>query len=93
MGLKHKGFWCVPDIDNPFVWRLLELYLFLVILVLPTGVMTFSYGRIIAEVSQVVRQRELMTATSSSSHSNKEKAAKKVSKQQRRQEEKKNKKR
>ena len=59
--MRVKAFWCVRDIDNDAKWRALELYLLLIILIMPAVAMTFSYGTIIRTVCQVVTQRRTMT--------------------------------
>eukprot|EP00094_Tigriopus_californicus_P009447 TCALIF_09110-PA protein Name:"Similar to MTNR1A Melatonin receptor type 1A (Homo sapiens)" AED:0.20 eAED:0.20 QI:46/0/0/1/0.5/0.33/3/0/202 len=61
VGVRYKAYWCVRDIDNPAKWRAQELYLLLIILVIPSVVMSFCYGKIIREVCQVVRQRSNLT--------------------------------
>ena len=43
------------------MWRAHEVYLLLAVLCVPTIVMSYSYGSIIREVTQVVRQRDRMT--------------------------------
>lgn len=61
VGHRVVGYWCVRNFDNKPAWIATEAYLLLAVLLLPTAVMSFSYGRIIYEVCHVVRQREMMT--------------------------------
>ena len=61
VGVRHKGYWCVRDFDNPLWWRSQELYLLLVILLIPILVMSYCYGRIISAVRQMDRQRRHLT--------------------------------
>lgn len=37
VGQKFLAYWCVRDWDNITVWRAHELYMLLLILVIPTG--------------------------------------------------------
>ena len=61
VGSRHIGYWCVRDFDHPLLWRSAELYLLTIILIIPTLVMSYSYGQIIREVCQVVKQRKNLT--------------------------------
>ena len=61
MGSRVIGYWCIRCIDDPMLWRSVETYLLLVILVVPTIIMSLSYGRVIKEVSKVVRKRNTLT--------------------------------
>ena len=47
MGSRHKAYWCVRNLDDPLAWRALELYILLVILVIPAAVMCFRYNKCI----------------------------------------------
>ncbi len=41
VGMKHKAYWCVRNLDSPLSWRTLEIYVLLVILIIPAAVMCF----------------------------------------------------
>ena len=61
---ERPAFWCVRDFDSPNWWRAQECYFLLVILVIPTTIMMFSYGRIIFEICRVFKQRSKMATES-----------------------------
>lgn len=65
VGFKVKAYWCVRDWDNKTVWRAHELYMLLLILVIPTGVMGVAYTAICWEVWEVMQRRQVMTAAKS----------------------------
>ena len=60
VGFKWCGYYCVRDWDSPLWWRAQECYFLGVILVIPTGIMIFAYGRIILEICRVFEQRSKM---------------------------------
>ena len=62
--LERPAFWCVRDFDSPNWWRAQECYFLCVILVIPTTIMMFSYGRIIFEICRVFKQRSKMATES-----------------------------
>lgn len=63
VGERVVAYWCVRDFDSPRWWIIQEVYFLIVILVIPTFVMGFSYGKIIVEICRVVKQRHKMTGS------------------------------
>ena len=55
--------WCVPDWDwdQGLYWQLFQVYMMLVVLVLPSLVMMFAYSAISNEVFSLVKRRNVMT--------------------------------
>ena len=64
MGFKYCGFWCVRDWKNPIWWMAHEIYFLVVILLIPTSIMSFAYGRIIIEICRVFEERRKMARES-----------------------------
>lgn len=62
MGEQYKAYWCIRDYDSPELLRFHEVYCLLLILVLPTGVMVFTYSVVCWEVWHVMLQRYHMTS-------------------------------
>jgi hypothetical protein len=62
VGIKFKGFYCVQTMDNPSLWRFHELYMLLLILVIPTCIMIVAYGSISWEIWHVMQRRYDMTS-------------------------------
>ncbi|XP_063237275.1 QRFP-like peptide receptor isoform X2 [Bacillus rossius redtenbacheri] len=61
VGLRVKGYWCVKYWDNLPLWRFHEVYMLLLILVVPTTVMAVAYTSICWEIWRVMQQRCEMT--------------------------------
>ncbi|KAG8234401.1 hypothetical protein J437_LFUL014659, partial [Ladona fulva] len=61
VGVRYRAFWCVRDWDNVELWQFHELYMLLLILVLPTCVMAGAYASICWEIWKVMRRRYAMT--------------------------------
>lgn len=55
--LEYKAYWCVRDWDNPLFWKLYELYMLTIILIIPTIIMSYSYSRICARLWTVMNKR------------------------------------
>ncbi|XP_047120148.1 pyroglutamylated RF-amide peptide receptor-like [Schistocerca piceifrons] len=62
VGLKVQAFWCVRDWEHEALWRLHELYMLVLILVVPTCIMAAAYTSICWEVWHVMQRRCDMTA-------------------------------
>lgn len=61
MGVRKPAFWCVRDWDSPISWQIYELYMFVLVLVLPLSIMAGTYGAIGREVWRVTYLRSSMT--------------------------------
>ncbi|KAK6626703.1 hypothetical protein RUM44_009179 [Polyplax serrata] len=61
VGIKVEAYWCVRDWDNKTIWRAHELYMMLLILVIPTAVMAVAYTAICCEIWEVIQRRQNMT--------------------------------
>ena len=63
VGNKVDGFffWCIPNWEETFYWQVFQLYMLVIVLVLPSMVMMFAYSTISVEVLKVVRRRRSMT--------------------------------
>ena len=64
VGYKYCGYFCVRSWDTPLWWQAQEIYLLVVILVIPTTIMIFAYGRIILEICRVFKKRSKMARES-----------------------------
>ncbi|XP_069687383.1 gastrin/cholecystokinin type B receptor-like isoform X2 [Periplaneta americana] len=62
VGLKYKAYYCVQSLDNPSLWRFHEVYMLLLILVIPTSIMVVAYGSISWEIWHVMQRRYDMTS-------------------------------
>ncbi|KDR10933.1 Cholecystokinin receptor [Zootermopsis nevadensis] len=62
VGMKYKGFYCVQTMDMPSLWRFHEVYMLLLILVIPTCIMIVAYGSISWEIWHVMQRRYDMTS-------------------------------
>lgn len=54
---QHRGYWCIRDWDNALGWKLYELYMLTIILIIPLTIMTYSYGHICNRLYFVMRDR------------------------------------
>ena len=61
MGVRKPAFWCVRDWDSPISWQIYELYMLVLVLVLPLFIMAGTYGAIGREVWRVTYLRSSMT--------------------------------
>ena len=57
IGNKVDGFfyWCIPNVDQRIFWQIFQVYMLIIIMVLPTVVMTFAYTSISREVLKLSR--------------------------------------
>jgi len=61
VGVRKPAFWCVRDWDSPISWQIYELYMLVLVLVLPLSIMAGTYGAIGREVWRVTYLRSSMT--------------------------------
>lgn len=54
---EHRGYWCVRDWSNEMAWKAYELYMLIVILVVPLIIMTYSYAHICNRLYFVMSNR------------------------------------
>ncbi|KAG8035718.1 hypothetical protein G9C98_001146 [Cotesia typhae] len=64
VGVRVPSFWCVRDSDSQLLWRIHELYMLLLVLVVPLTVMGFCYTAICWEIWRVMKRRYHMTSRS-----------------------------
>ena len=52
IGNKVDGFyfWCIPNWDDRVHWQMFQLYMLIIIMILPTIIMTVSYSGISREI-------------------------------------------
>ncbi|XP_043280555.1 QRFP-like peptide receptor [Venturia canescens] len=62
VGHRFPAYWCVRDSDAPTLWRLHEVYMLLLVLVVPLVVMAFCYTAICWEIWRVMKRRYHMTS-------------------------------
>lgn len=62
VGVKYVAYWCVRDYEDWVTLRFNDVYSLVVILVVPTGIMVFTYSVICWEVWHVMLQRCQMTS-------------------------------
>ncbi|XP_039284727.1 QRFP-like peptide receptor [Nilaparvata lugens] len=63
VGAKIKGYWCVRDYVNNREWvTAYELYMLILILIIPTSIMGITYSSICWEIWRVMKQRKTMTS-------------------------------
>ena len=62
VGTKRLAFYCVPVMNMPSLWRFHEVYMLLLILVIPTCIMIVAYGSISWEIWHVMQKRYDMTS-------------------------------
>ncbi|KAK9507620.1 hypothetical protein O3M35_007439 [Rhynocoris fuscipes] len=61
VGERVKAFWCVRDWEWVTAWRCHELYMLILVLLLPASVMVFTYSSICREIFRVMQRRFQMT--------------------------------
>ncbi|XP_076352629.1 QRFP-like peptide receptor [Tachypleus tridentatus] len=61
VGVRIQAYWCVRDWQSPIMWRSYEVYMLFLILVVPSGVMCYTYTRICHQLWIVVKERADMT--------------------------------
>jgi len=57
VGDRIPAFWCVRHSNNPLGWKIYEIYMLVVILILPLTIMIIAYGSICNEIWQMTLQR------------------------------------
>ncbi|XP_020292673.1 pyroglutamylated RFamide peptide receptor-like isoform X2 [Pseudomyrmex gracilis] len=62
VGLRYIAYWCVRDSEAALLWRAHEVYMLVVVLLLPLIVMTFCYTTICWEIWRVMKRRHHMTS-------------------------------
>ncbi|XP_066597549.1 QRFP-like peptide receptor [Prorops nasuta] len=70
VGLRVVAYWCVRDWDSELLWRVHEVYMLVLVLVLPLAVMAFCYTAICWEIWRVMKRRYHMTSRHALSPSN-----------------------
>lgn len=54
------AFWCVRDWDSPLSWQIYELYMLVLVLVIPLTIMAGAYARIAREIWRVTFMRSAL---------------------------------
>ncbi|XP_076751230.1 QRFP-like peptide receptor isoform X5 [Xylocopa sonorina] len=62
VGLRVIAYWCVRDSDAGLLWQAHEVYMLILVLVLPLIVMAFCYTAICWEIWRVMKRRYHMTS-------------------------------
>ncbi|XP_026675318.1 QRFP-like peptide receptor isoform X3 [Ceratina calcarata] len=62
VGLRIIAYWCVRDSDAGLLWRAHEVYMLVLVLVLPLTIMIFCYTAICWEIWRVMKRRFHMTS-------------------------------
>ncbi|XP_011338045.1 QRFP-like peptide receptor isoform X2 [Ooceraea biroi] len=62
VGLRIIAYWCVRDSEAGLLWRAHEVYMLILVLVLPLTVMAFCYTTICWEIWRVMKRRYHMTS-------------------------------
>lgn len=60
MGVRVPAYWCVRDWESPVFWQIYELYMLVLVLVIPLTIMAFAYGAIVREIWRVTYLRSVM---------------------------------
>ncbi|XP_063601966.1 QRFP-like peptide receptor [Penaeus indicus] len=63
VGERVVSYWCHRDWDNVFLWRAYEVYMLLVVLVIPTLVMGFAYTAIGYKLTKVMIERSSLVGS------------------------------
>jgi len=61
--LVEKVFWCVPTETPMFAWQGHEIYLLLIILIIPGAVMSAAYGAIARKICECMQERRQLLGT------------------------------
>ncbi|XP_076346394.1 QRFP-like peptide receptor [Tachypleus tridentatus] len=61
VGERITAYWCVRNWYNPTFWKIYEVYMLILILVVPSGVMGYAYTSICNQLWVVVKERADMT--------------------------------
>ncbi|XP_076292381.1 QRFP-like peptide receptor isoform X2 [Lasioglossum baleicum] len=62
VGLRFIAYWCVRDSDAGLLWLAHEVYMLVLVLILPVTVMAFCYTAICWEIWRVMKRRYHMTS-------------------------------
>ncbi|XP_026300933.1 QRFP-like peptide receptor isoform X5 [Apis mellifera] len=62
VGLRVIAYWCVRDFEGGLLWRAHEVYMLVLVLVLPLAVMAYCYTAICWEIWRVMKRRYHMTS-------------------------------
>ncbi|KAK9508685.1 hypothetical protein O3M35_006183 [Rhynocoris fuscipes] len=62
VGERVKGYWCVRDWEWVAAWRCHEVYMLVLVLLLPASVMVVTYTAICREIFRVMQRRFHMTS-------------------------------
>ncbi|XP_029677270.1 QRFP-like peptide receptor isoform X1 [Formica exsecta] len=62
VGEKYIAYWCVRDSEAGLLWRFHEIYMLIVVLILPLSIMAFCYATICWEIWRVMKRRYHMTS-------------------------------
>jgi len=60
VGVRYPAFWCVKDAESYIFWPFYECYMLTLILIVPSIVMTYTYGCICKKLWLVVQTRAAM---------------------------------
>ena len=60
IGNKVDGFyfWCIPNWEDREHWQMFQLYMLIIILVLPTIIMTAAYTGISREILDLIQSKK-----------------------------------
>ena len=61
MGERIPAYWCVRDSANPLSWKIYEIYMLVIVLILPSTIMVITYGTICQEIWKMTLQRGALT--------------------------------
>ncbi|XP_014469814.1 PREDICTED: pyroglutamylated RFamide peptide receptor-like isoform X4 [Dinoponera quadriceps] len=62
VGLRFIAYWCVRDSEAGLLWQIHEVYMLLLVLVLPLAIMAFCYTTICWEIWRVMKRRYHLTS-------------------------------
>ncbi|KAF6202753.1 hypothetical protein GE061_003155 [Apolygus lucorum] len=62
VGYIKKGYWCVTNLEWPLARKMHEVYMLIIVLVIPVCVMTITYSAICREICKVAQRRYHMTS-------------------------------
>lgn len=54
---EHRGYWCIRDWSNELAWKIYEIYMLTIILIIPLIIMTYSYAHICRRLWFVMHNR------------------------------------
>ncbi|CAB0008255.1 unnamed protein product, partial [Nesidiocoris tenuis] len=62
VGFRRKAYWCVPNFELELAWRMHEVYMLIIVLIIPVSVMVVTYTAICREICKVAQRRYHMTS-------------------------------